>query len=428
MLSTQALWWLALPVLLLPIWWHRQKRQRLKAEPLATARFLPAAAPEQLRVWRWRDLLLLLLRCLLLLALIAWLAATVLPWRGDTVLLVRGVDQAWAGQRIAAAGFGGARREEIAAEALPHLLPWLRQHEYQWRGDARVLVLADAGQVAMPARLPRFGHQVRLELKPSAVAATVAQGADASSASAAGAVAVKGAGSTDAAASRIAPAPSAGPGASTVRSINSSAEATAISISGKASTTASAPSILDGATPAGPAASAVEHRVALATTAARAPAWQALFAAFNAGADGRYVLTDEPDAATELIVWDRPQLPPHGWHAPLWWFGGGATPPELAGAPTLDINGIKLRYADSARGRLWASDAWPAPDAETARAIFATLNALDRAAPDYPAPAQAFAAERGVGVPLEASPAAWIGWLLLTLFSLERIVTHARRR
>ena len=121
MLSTQALWWLALPVLLLPIWWHRQKRQRLKAEPLATARFLPAAAPEQLRVWRWRDLLLLSLRCLLLLALIAWLAATVLPWRGDTVLLARGVDQAWAGQRIAAAGFGAARREEIAAQALPQL-------------------------------------------------------------------------------------------------------------------------------------------------------------------------------------------------------------------------------------------------------------------------------------------------------------------
>ncbi|WP_093390867.1 hypothetical protein [Rugamonas rubra] len=351
MLSTQALWWLALPVLLLPIWWHRQKRQRLKAEPLATARFLPAAAPEQLRVWRWRDLLLLLLRCLLLLALIAWLAATVLPWRGDTVLLARGVDQAWAGQRIAASGFGAARREEIAAEALPHLLPWLRQHEYQWRGDARVLVLADAGQVAMPARLPRFAHAVRLELRPAPAVATAA-----------------------------------------------------------------------------PAATVAEHRVALATTAARAPAWQALFAAFNAGADDRYVLTDEPDAATELIVWDRPQLPPHGWHAPLWWFGGGATPPELAGAPTLDINGIKLRYADSARGRLWASDAWPAHDAETARAIFATLNALDRAAPDYPAPAQAFAAERGVGVPVEASPASWIGWLLLALFSLERILTHARRR
>jgi hypothetical protein len=379
MLSTQALWWLALPVLLLPIWWHRQKRQRLKAEPLATARFLPSAAPEQLRVWRWRDLLLLLLRCLLLLVLIAWLAATVLPWRGDTVLLARGVDPAWAGQRIAAAGFGAARREEIAAEALPQLLPWLRQHEYQWRGEARVLVLADAGQVAMPARLPRFAHQVRLELKPTA--------------------------------------------ANKLPDVAAPSHASAL-----AATSASTAASASVAASSAPTATVAEHRVALATTAARAPAWQALFAAFNAGADGRYVLIDEPDAATELIVWDRPQLPPRGWHAPLWWFGGGATPPELAGAPTLDINGIKLRYADSARGRLWASDAWPAPDAETARAIFATLNELDRAVPDYPAPAYAFAAERGVGVPVEASPASWIGWLLLALFSLERIFTHARRR
>ncbi|MBJ7310186.1 hypothetical protein ACFOLJ_07585 [Rugamonas sp. CCM 8940] len=369
MLSTQVLWWLALPVLLLPIWWHRQKRQRLKAEPLATARFLPAAAPEQLRVWRWRELVLLLLRCLLLLALIAWLAATVLPWRGDTVLLARGVDQVWAGQRIAAAGFGTARREEIAAEALPHLLSWLRQHEYQWRADARVLVLAGVGQVAMPARLPRFGHAVRLELKPTSaiVSPDVAARADA--------------------------------------------------VASPAASTSGAPAV-----------AVVEHRVALATTAAHAPAWQALFAAFNAGADGHYVLTEEPDAATELIVWDRPQLPPQGWHAPLWWFGAGPTPPELAGAPALEINGITLRYADSARGRLWASDAWPARDAETARAIFATLHALDRAAPEYPAPAQAFAAERGLGVPVEANPAAWLGWLLLALFSLERIFTHARRR
>ena len=94
MLSSYPLWWYALPVLLLPIWWHRQKRERLKSEPLATARFLPVAAPEQLRVWRWRDRMLLLVRCLLLLALIAWLAATIFPGRGDTVLLDAGADKA----------------------------------------------------------------------------------------------------------------------------------------------------------------------------------------------------------------------------------------------------------------------------------------------------------------------------------------------
>ena len=45
-----SLWWLALPILLLPIWWHRQKRESVQAVPLATARFLPAADPRQGRV------------------------------------------------------------------------------------------------------------------------------------------------------------------------------------------------------------------------------------------------------------------------------------------------------------------------------------------------------------------------------------------
>ena len=32
------LWWFALPILLLPIWWHRRKREQHKAELLATSR------------------------------------------------------------------------------------------------------------------------------------------------------------------------------------------------------------------------------------------------------------------------------------------------------------------------------------------------------------------------------------------------------
>src|SRR5471032_1980597 len=134
MLSSYPLWWLALPVLLLPVWWHRQKRQRLKAEPLATARFLPSAAPEQLRVWQWRDRILLLVRCLLLVVMIAWLAATIFPWRGDTVLLDASTDKAWAGQQIAAAGMGAAPRIDLP----PNALQWLRQHERDWRPDARL--------------------------------------------------------------------------------------------------------------------------------------------------------------------------------------------------------------------------------------------------------------------------------------------------
>ena len=162
MLSSYPLWWFALPVLLLPIWWHRQKRQRLKAEPLATARFLPVAAPEQLRVWQWRDRVLLLVRCLLLLALIAWLAATIFPWRGNTVLVDAGADKVWAEREIGNAGFADASRIELPPDALE----WLRQHERDWRPDARLLIVARAGQIAMPARLPRFNHQVDMRTMP----------------------------------------------------------------------------------------------------------------------------------------------------------------------------------------------------------------------------------------------------------------------
>ncbi|WP_343733011.1 BatA domain-containing protein [Duganella sp.] len=158
MLSSYPLWWLALPALLLPVWWHRQKRQRLKAEMLATARFLPSAPPEQLRVWQWRDKLLLLVRCLMLAALIAWLAATIFPWRGDTVLVDAGVDKAWAEKEIAAAGFSAAARAELP----PNALQWLRANERDWRADAKLLIVARASQIAMPARLPQYNHQLTL--------------------------------------------------------------------------------------------------------------------------------------------------------------------------------------------------------------------------------------------------------------------------
>lgn len=173
MLSSYAWWWLALPVLLLPVWWHRQKRQRLKAEPLATARFLPPAPPEQLRVWQWRDKLLLLVRCLMLLALIAWLAATIFPWRGDTVLVDAGADQAWAAQQIKAAGFSAATRIDLPQDALQ----WLRQNERDWRAEARMLIVARASQIAMPARVPQFSHALELRTTSAMQASSAAASA-----------------------------------------------------------------------------------------------------------------------------------------------------------------------------------------------------------------------------------------------------------
>ncbi|MGJ7918162.1 BatA domain-containing protein [Massilia sp. LXY-6] len=149
-----SLWWWALPVLLLPILWHRQKREQTRAAPLATARFLPQSEPVQLRVWRWRDLLLLLLRCLLLAGLIALLADPVLPWRGDSVLVVPGTDPAFVGKQLREAGLAEARRIDLPGR---DAYRWLHEHEREFAPQAHLLLVGD---VAMPAALPRLRHAV----------------------------------------------------------------------------------------------------------------------------------------------------------------------------------------------------------------------------------------------------------------------------
>jgi hypothetical protein len=151
-----SLWWWALPVLLLPILWHRQKREQTQSEPLATARFLPALSPVQLRVWRWNDLLLLLLRCLLLATLIALLADPVLPWRGNSVLVVPGADPAFVDKQVVDAGLAEARRIDLPGR---DAYRWLHEHEREFEPQARLLL---AGDVAMPAALPRLRHAVTL--------------------------------------------------------------------------------------------------------------------------------------------------------------------------------------------------------------------------------------------------------------------------
>lgn len=150
------LWWFALPILLLPVWWHRRKREQHKAELLATSRFLPRAEPRQTREWRWNDLLLLLVRCLMLATAIAWLADPVMPWRGDTVIVATGTDAKWVETQAAQAGLARVDRLDLpAAQAIA----WLRAHEREWRPEARVLVLGD---VPMPALLPQFGRRIEL--------------------------------------------------------------------------------------------------------------------------------------------------------------------------------------------------------------------------------------------------------------------------
>ena len=323
-----SLWWMALPVLVLPIWWHRQKRERVKAEPLATARFLPRADPQQLRVWRWTDRVLLLVRCLLLVALIALLADPALPWRGDTVLVAPGTDAAWLERQVSDAGFKGARRIELPAG---DALGWLASHEREWKAGARLLV---AGNVAMPAAQPVLRHRVELRT-------------------------------------------------------------------------------------AAPPFPKVEHRVAVVSQ--RAARWRALFAAL----DGRYLVTDSPDAQSEVIVWDVPEAPPANLRAPLWWVGDASAFPELRNAPSVD----GIHYADSARGRLWSSSAWPPADADAARTLFETWQRLHYAPVAYPAPSQVLAAAPSARIaPGAGALRDQLLIALAALFAIERILAHASRR
>ena len=158
-----SLWWLALPVLLLPILWHRQKREQTQAAPLATARFLPASRPVQLRVWRWNDVFLLLLRCLLLATLVALLADPVLPWRGDSVLVAPGADPAFVDRQAREAGLADAGRIVLPGR---DGYRWLHEHEREFKPQARLLLVGD---VAMPATLPHLRHAVTV--RPQAVLA-----------------------------------------------------------------------------------------------------------------------------------------------------------------------------------------------------------------------------------------------------------------
>jgi hypothetical protein len=157
------MWWWALPVVLLPILWHRQKREQTKTSLLASARFLPAAAPKLRRVWRWHDVTLLVLRCLLLVTLIALLADLVLAWRGDTVLVVPGTPPAV----VEKAAPAHAQRFTLPDR---DAVTWLHAHEREFEPGARLVVVGDA---VMPAVLPRFRHAV--ELRTAAAPAAPAE-------------------------------------------------------------------------------------------------------------------------------------------------------------------------------------------------------------------------------------------------------------
>jgi hypothetical protein len=333
MTSMQPMWWFALPVLLLPLWWHMRKRERSRTDFLATARFLPAAAPQQQRVMRWTEVPLLLARLALLAALVAWLAVLTMPWKGDTVFVDPALESSpWAAQQIHAAGMGAAARQALPAD----IWNWLARNEHEWRREARLLVLAS--NAAMPALPPRLAHAVDLRLAP--------------------------------------PAAAPGPGG---------------------------------------AVSPRERQVLVAAPPERMARWRALFAAFDTAGNGasRYILSDTPTAATELIVWDRADAaPPASWRAPLWWRSGGDSGP-----------------AQTPQGLVWSAAQWPLDDVDAARALYERWQAASARPAAYPMAAQVVQVGRQSPLPIaQARSPDWLALTLLVLFVLERILAHARRR
>jgi hypothetical protein len=147
--------------------------------------------------------------------------------------------------------------------------------------------------------------------------------------------------------------------------------------------------------------------------------WRRVFAA------GGVTVDETPGAKTALIVWDRAEAPPPSLRAPLWLVANAAAFPELAKAPQVD----GLRYADSPRGRLWHSEAWPPKNADAARSLLDNWQRLHAGPPAYTMPSRVFEASSTSRAP---EPSGALRELLMAalvaLFVLERILTHARRR
>lgn len=170
--NVNALWWLLLPLIALPIWWHRQRRHSLKIHTLATAQFLAASAPQRRPVWRWRDWILLLLRCLILLIMLAILAGWFLSSRGDTVFLGRGLDPEWVKQELQASGMQRAQQREFCSVAeceihTTNVLFWLEQQQSLWRPHAKILILARPEQLTMGGQAPQIAHAVQIRIAPA---------------------------------------------------------------------------------------------------------------------------------------------------------------------------------------------------------------------------------------------------------------------
>lgn len=171
-------WWVGLPLLALPIWWHRQRRQQQSAKFLATARFLAQTDPRLQTVWRWRQLLLLAVRLLMLVCLLALVAGIFYRGRGDTIFISQNADKNWVQQQLtqlakeAGTKWSSATIENVCSSPscsvqTDQIFSWLALHQHEWKIGSRWLVLASAKDGQMSASLAKFEHALELRVAPS---------------------------------------------------------------------------------------------------------------------------------------------------------------------------------------------------------------------------------------------------------------------
>jgi len=375
-------WWLLLPLMILPVLWLRQRRESSQRQGLATAKFLAAASPHMVQVWRWQAWLLLMLRCLLLLIAIAYLASIFIRWRGDTVLIAAGSDRDWIEQEIKANNMQDAKRMSFCAELScdiqsTQILYWLEQHQSGWKESARLLVLGDASQIALNAQAP--------QLVP---ALTV----------------------------KVATFPTT-------------------NVLGNTSTNTSdnTKKIVE------------NHYIAVRSD--RVAAWQHLFAAFAVAgkANQNYVWQQEPDASTELVIWDSTQAVPQQWktkaNAAFWWLSSGAglvTEQTIAepqpNLQTLIDGKLHLKQFKNEGSRYWllqAGSDWPLQlnDSQNAKRLFEAWQKMSQKRLNFPTTSFSLPTNKNLRLAQQQENTRdTLLVLLLCIFALERIFTHVRRR
>ena len=166
-----------------------------------------------------------------------------------------------------------------------------------------------------------------------------------------------------------------------------------------------------------------EHHITIVSD--RAEQWIALFKSYESAGLGnaRYIIATHPNAKTELIIWESATAPDASWRAATWWLSDGRAFPSAK----IDTEFGFAKYADSSVGRIYLSD-WRISEESEARALYNLWQKMRPTPEPFLADSQVFpVSEKKSSVAVGGQWTNAIGMLLAMLFSLERILSHARR-